>query len=155
MNTTYTSDIVDILDKASKRIVGVDLTYSGLLFPQEAYQLLRQLGHARLVDVRTRAELDWVGRVPGAIEIEFKHYPGMQNNPNFMIELEARVNKSDLLLFICRSGQRSSKAAEMATMSGYERCYNVLEGFEGDRDTNNQRGHRGGWRMAGLPWEQS
>jgi hypothetical protein len=38
---------------------------------------------------------------------------------------------------------------------GYNQCYNILEGFEGDRDANQQRGSIGGWRKAGLPWNQS
>jgi sulfur dioxygenase len=32
---------------------------------------------------------------------------------------------------------------------------NVLEGFEGDLDERGQRGHRGGWRRHGLPWQQT
>lgn len=30
----------------------------------------------------------------------------------------------------------------------------VVEGFEGDPDENRHRSTRGGWRFAGLPWEQ-
>jgi rhodanese-related sulfurtransferase len=43
----------------------------------------------------------------------------------------------------------------VATQSGYSNCYNVLEGFEGDRNTGNQRNVLNGWRRKGLPWEQS
>ena len=45
--------------------------------------------------------------------------------------------------------------ALLATKAGFTDAYNVLEGFEGDR---NEKGHRntvGGWRAAGLPWAQS
>jgi rhodanese-related sulfurtransferase len=58
-------------------------------------------------------------------------------------------------MFICRSGQRSHGAAMVATQAGYADCYNVLEGFEGDKNQNNQRNKKNGWRAAGLPWEQS
>jgi len=57
-------------------------------------------------------------------------------------------------MFICRSGHRSHRAAALATEAGYPDCYNVLEGFEGDRDARGQRGKVGGWRAAGLPWQQ-
>ena len=45
-------------------------------------------------------------------------------------------------------------AAGMATQAGFANCYNVLEGFEGDRDANGHRNTVGGWRAAGLPWVQ-
>jgi hypothetical protein len=32
--------------------------------------------------------------------------------------------------------------------------FNVLEGFEGDLDEQQQRGEAGGWRRWGLPWQQ-
>ena len=42
----------------------------------------------------------------------------------------------------------------IAMQSGYADCYNVLEGFEGDRDAQGHRNTVGGWRAAGLPWVQ-
>ena len=57
-------------------------------------------------------------------------------------------------MFICRSGARSHGAAEAATQAGWRECYNVLEGFEGDKDADGHRSTRGGWRNAGLPWVQ-
>ncbi|MDR2637578.1 MAG: rhodanese-like domain-containing protein, partial [Zoogloeaceae bacterium] len=107
---------------------------------------------AKLVDIRSRAELDFVGRVPGAVEIEWQQYPGGADNPYFMRQLRAQVDREALLLFLCRSGHRSDLAAAAATAAGYSACYNVLEGFEGDLDANGQRGKVGGWRLAGLPW---
>ena len=75
--------------------------------------------------------------------------------PDFMKELEAKVDKSAPVLFICRSGGRSHNAAMMAMQAGYAEAYNVLEGFEGDKDAAGHRGSKGGWRFAGLPWVQS
>ena len=43
----------------------------------------------------------------------------------------------------------------LAAQAGYADCYNVLEGFEGDRDASGHRNTKGGWRAAGLPWTQS
>jgi rhodanese-related sulfurtransferase len=70
-------------------------------------------------------------------------------------QLEQQVDKDSPVLFICRSGGRSHNAAMMATQAGSGECYNVLEGFEGDKDESGHRSTKGGWRAAGLPWMQS
>jgi sulfur dioxygenase len=57
------------------------------------------------------------------------------------------------VLLLCRSGVRSIAAAKRATELGLT-AYNILEGFEGDPDSQAQRGHKGGWRLSGLPWRQ-
>ena len=147
--------ITEILKTAQQRAKELNLPYEGAVTPQEAYELMRSAPGVKLVDVRTRAEIDWVGKVPGAVEIEWLNYPGMKPNPNFMAALEQQVDKEALVLFLCRSAQRSHFAAAVATQAGYIACYNILEGFEGDKDASNQRGKRNGWRLAGLPWEQS
>jgi rhodanese-related sulfurtransferase len=116
---------------------------------------MRAGGNIRLVDVRTRAEWEWVGRIPGAVEVEFLTYPGSRPNPDFVRELEQKVDKDAKVLFICRSGGRSHNAAMLATQAGYAEAFNVLEGFEGDKDASGQRNRKGGWRLAGLPWTQS
>ena len=73
----------EILRKARQRAKELGLPYDGALTPREAYELLQQTPEAKLVDVRTRAELDWVGRIPGAVEIELLTYPGSRPNPEF------------------------------------------------------------------------
>jgi len=149
------SNITAILNAAQQRAKDLGLPYEGALLPDEAYQIMQSAPGTKMVDVRTRAELDWVGRIPGAVEIEWMSYPGMKPNPNFIAQLEQQVDKEALTLFICRSGQRSHAAAASATQAGYGDCYNVLEGFEGDKDKDNQRNTLNGWRAAELPWEQS
>jgi rhodanese-related sulfurtransferase len=146
--------ITEILTTAQQRARDLNLPYEGALLPEEAYHILQSAPGARLVDIRTRAELDWVGRIPGAVEIEWQTYPGMQANPYFMPQLEQQVSREALTMFICRSGARSHFAAITATQAGYTDCYNVLEGFEGDKDTDEHRNSKGGWRKAGLPWKQ-
>ncbi len=147
--------ITEILKTAQQRAKESNLPYEGAVTPHEAYELMRNAPGTKIVDVRTRAEIDWVGKVPGAVEIEWLNYPGMKPNPNFMAALEQQVDKEALVLFLCRSAHRSHFAAAVATQAGYNACYNILEGFEGDKDASNQRGKRNGWRLAGLPWEQS
>jgi len=144
----------EILDAANTRARQMGLTYEGALLPAEAYQLLQEIPGTALVDVRTQAEWDWVGRIPGAVEIELMQYPASELNPHFIDELARQVSKDAPVMFICRSGGRSHNAAMMAGEAGFTRCYNVLEGFEGDKDAAGHRGNRGGWRFAGLPWTQ-
>ena len=146
--------LAEILQKAADRARQMGLPYAGALTPAEAHEVWRTAPGATLVDVRTRAEWDYVGRIPGAVEIEILSYPGNRPNPAFLTELEGRVDKSAPVLFICRSGGRSHNAAMLATQAGCGASYNVLEGFEGDRDAQGHRNTVGGWRAAGLPWTQ-
>ncbi|MCW5624120.1 MAG: rhodanese-like domain-containing protein [Burkholderiales bacterium] len=147
--------LTEILQNAQERARQQGLPYDGALLPQEAHELLSLAPGSRLVDVRTRAELDWVGRIPGDVEIEFQSWPGARSNPNFLVELKAQVDPESLVMFICRSGARSHGAAAMAKEAGYTEVYNVLQGFEGDKDAESHRNTVGGWRAAGLPWVQS
>jgi rhodanese-related sulfurtransferase len=149
------SNISEILAAAQARARERNLPYQGALRPAEAYELLQKAPGARIVDVRTRAELDYVGRIPSSVEIEWQHYPGGQPNGSFVAELRQQVDPEALVMFICRSGARSHAAASQATAAGYTQCYNVIEGFEGDRDAHGHRNNVGGWRFAGLPWYQS
>jgi rhodanese-related sulfurtransferase len=147
--------ITEILNTAQQRAREMNLPYEGALLPAEAYQILQSAPGAKLVDVRTRAELDWVGRIPNAVTIEWVGYPGMKPNPNFIAQLGQEVDKESLVMFICRSGARSHGATIAATQAGYTDSYNVLEGFEGDKNTEAHRNTLNGWRAAQLPWEQS
>lgn len=147
--------VATVLAAAQHRAAELALPYSGAVTPQEARTLLEALPGARLIDVRTRAEWDYVGRVPGSILIEWNTYPQGTRNPAFIERLSKAAGAADTpLLFLCRSGQRSDHAARAAQAAGYTRAFNVLEGFEGDKDASGQRGHRNGWRHAGLPWTQ-
>ena len=149
------ANIEEILRAARERSRQMGLAYAGALTPREAFEFWRQVKGAQLVDVRTKAEFDWIGHVPGAIEIEFSLYPGNVRNPEFLAQLGSVVDRGAPVMFLCRSGGRSHHAAMLATQAGYAECYNVLEGFEGDRDANGHRNSVGGWRTAGLPWAQS
>ncbi|HKX53093.1 MAG TPA: rhodanese-like domain-containing protein [Nitrosospira sp.] len=150
-----TETITAILERAHTRAEEMDLPYQGALLPAEALTLLQEAPDAKLVDVRSRAEWDWVGRIPGAVEIEWQSYPGMRPNPDFVNYLSSQVDQESLVMFICRTGGRSHQAAATAAELGYNSCYNVLEGFEGEKDSTGHRGTKGGWKAAGLPWVQS
>jgi rhodanese-related sulfurtransferase len=93
--------------------------------------------------------------VPGSVHVPWATGTALTRNPRFVRELEAKLGGRDkVALLLCRSGKRSALAAEAATKAGAALVFNVLEGFEGDLDENNQRGRLNGWRTHGLPWVQ-
>ena len=138
---------------ARQRASELKLPYSGALLPEEAYSLM--LAGAKLVDIRTKAELEWVGRVPGALTVEWNSWPGSVLNPEFVAQLKALASKDVPVMFLCRSGGRSHNAAIAAAHAGFAEAYNVLQGFEGDKGPEGHRNTLGGWRLAGLPWVQT
>lgn len=143
-----------LLAQARERAAGQP--YAGAVTPEEAFALLRSDPRVKLVDVRTNAERDWVGRVaiPEAqhLAVQWATYPGGQPNPEFGAQLEQLAHKDEVLLFLCRSGVRSRHSARVATERGFAESYDILEGFEGDRDAEGHRKTIGGWCKAGLPW---
>ncbi|QNP49976.1 rhodanese-like domain-containing protein [Diaphorobacter aerolatus] len=127
--------------------------YAGDVSPQLAWRWVQD-GQAVLIDVRTDAEREWVGTVPGAVAVAWKQWPGMAMNAAFDEQLRAAVPEGGKkVVLLCRSGVRSVAAAKRATELGIE-AYNILEGFEGDVDASGQRNRLGGWRFRGLPWRQ-
>jgi rhodanese-related sulfurtransferase len=136
--------------------------YAGDISPETAWEILTDDPRAVLVDVRTDAEWTYVG-VPDLrgigkepLFVQWKQYPTMTVNSQFVDQVsESGVSAEDTVVVMCRSGQRSAAAAQALTESGFRRCYNVAEGFEGDKDANGHRNALGGWRVRGLPWVQS
>jgi rhodanese-related sulfurtransferase len=152
-----TSDIDNILQTARQRGKDLSLPYAGAITPAEAHQLLQANQQVLLVDVRTSAERDWVGRVAIAEAqhkaVQWSLYPGGTPNPDFMAQLSNNAAAKDsVILFMCRSGVRSRHAAKLATENGYSNCFDMLEGFEGDKDGDGHRKTVSGWCKAGLPW---
>ncbi len=126
--------------------------YCGDISPQTAHQWW-QAQQAFLVDVRTKAECAWVGFIPGVPNMEWKSWPSMQNNTQFLAQLQEGIPAGSKVLFLCRSGVRSIAAAQAAQALGYQ-AYNILQGFEGDLDAHGHRSQVGGWKYHGLPWQQ-
>jgi len=130
--------------------------------PQEAWDKLENDSDTVLLDVRTTMEFEYIGHPVGAIHVPLMEAPGWQTDPAFCEKVRETLHQShdmapeDLtILALCRSGARSGTAAELLTTEGFKSVYNVIEGFEGDRDENKHRGEINGWRYHGLPWEQS
>lgn len=141
---------------------------------REAYAMKRELGpRAYFVDVRTRYEVAYVG-LPTVVDanIPYVEHPDdapwddkagrfrLDVNSDFGPEMSRRLQAAGLekdapVLLICRSGDRSARAANLLSQLGYTKVYTVVDGFEGDAVASGEKqGQRilNGWKNAGLPW---
>jgi len=137
------------------------LPYRGDLSPKQAWEKLKDDINAVMVDVRTTAELHYVGTpdlrpiAKHIIPLEFRQLPNMDYNPKFIENLTAKITDKDAsIIFICRTGGRSQEAAIWLTELGYNNCYNLENGFEGELDNHGHRGNVNGWKADKLPWRQ-
>ena len=148
--------ITELLNTAQNRSQTHAWPYAGALLPQEAHELIQLTPGTRLIDVRSHAELELAGTIPGALHVEWQSWPGWVLNPHFLNQLAQATDPETLLFFICHNGHRSHRAAAACTEAGRGNCYNILEGLEGDLDK--ATGHRSvlnGWKVCGLPWSQN
>jgi rhodanese-related sulfurtransferase len=150
------STLDQLYKQAADRAAQQSLGYAGAFTPAETLELLKLDPRVRLVDVRTRAELDWVGR-PAIDAAQFAHiewirYPGSVPNNEFIQQLRQIASPDTPVVFMCRSAARSKLAAVAAQKEGFEQAYDLLEGFEGDKDGEGHRKTVSGWCFRGLPW---
>lgn len=142
-------------------------TFLGDLSPQEAYALLSNEPDVSLLDVRTQAELSFVGGPDLSAlgksvgHLEWRSFPDGVVNTNFVEEFATYADRiqARAIIFLCRSGARSALAAQ-AVAEGLVgetplRLFNLGGGFEGDLDQEGRRGRLSGWKAVGLPWRQS
>ncbi|MRW90425.1 rhodanese-like domain-containing protein [Duganella sp. FT80W] len=147
-------DLPQQLAEVQAHAEAAGLSYAGGVPPALAWELVSS-GQALLVDVRTAEERKFVGHVPESLHVPWATGTALTRNPRFARELEAKIGgKEAVALLLCRSGKRSVLAAEAAAKAGLLHVFNVLEGFEGELDAHQQRGHADGWRFHGLPWLQ-
>lgn len=126
--------------------------------------------HVLFLDVRTRAEAMFVG-MPEPVDglapfVELQELMTdwdpqrnaykMEPNQNFVAEVQRRLDqkklsRNDVVVLMCRSGDRSSRAANRLSEAGFTRVYSVIDGFEGDLGKDGRRTVNG-WKNAGLPW---
>jgi len=98
-----------LLQTARQRGQEQGLPYAGALTPTEAHDLLQADSSVLLVDVRTNAERDWVGKVTinekQHFAVQWNVYPGGNQNPDFLAQLiSVSADKDTVILFLCRSG---------------------------------------------------
>lgn len=141
---------------------------------REAYELKQRLGaRALFVDIRTRGEISYVG-MPDLVDahIPVLEHPDnapwdeknnrykMEFNTDFGAEMQRRLverglTKNDTVILICRSGDRSARAANLLFEDGYQNVFTVIDGFEGDMQKDGPNAGRravNGWKNSGLPW---
>lgn len=137
------------------------MNYTDDVTVEETWKALQENKMAVLIDVRTRAEwafvgvcdLSQVGKAP--LLVSWQEFPHMEINGAFAdMIMGQNIPKEAPLYFLCRSGVRSQSAAATMQAAGYEKCFNILGGFEGDHDANGHRGKVNGWKASGLPWMQ-
>jgi rhodanese-related sulfurtransferase len=129
-------------------------------------------GKAMFIDVRSMAELSFVGSTPAmTANIPFKLFStkkfnekkghfSLEANPNFVAQVEKlmkanKLTKDDPVILMCRSGGRSANAADDLTVAGFKNVYSVVDGFEGDKAKDGpNKGQRvvNGWKNKGQPW---
>ena len=147
-----TTDRAAIIARAEARAQERGAPFRGFLTPSEAWALFGR-GEMELIDTRTLAERDLIGYVPGSVHLEWYDYPAKKRNEHFLDQLRARVEPDRPVAFLCRAGMRSKHAATLAAENGFTFAFDVLEGFEGDKNAQGQR-IVNGWRVDGLPWRQ-
>ncbi len=125
------------------------------LKPKQAYEFMQANPGAVLIDCRSEVEFLFIGHAAGAIHVAWSEAPDWEINQHFVAQVKAEAGAAQAVLVMCRSGTRSVEAAQALEKGGFKKIYNVLEGFEGDRDEHFHRGNSGGWRYHGLPWEQT
>ena len=133
------------------------------LTPRQAWENLQTDPSAVLIDIRSNMEFLFVGHPKGAVHVPWIDEPDWEVNPHFVTEVrqvmlggvvcEGEDGCAPVIL-ICRSGKRSLDAGKKLRESGFRQVFHVDEGFEGELDDDHHRSSRGGWRFAGLPWEQ-
>ena len=127
------------------------------LTPRETHAFLEQTPAALFIDCRSTIEYYFVGHPLGAIHVAWNDGDEWEVNPHFVGEV-SRLADSDHerpIAIICRSGRRSVEAGEALEAAGFEHVINVRYGFEGERNEHMHRNTVNGWRVDGLPWEQS
>ena len=136
--------------------------------PQEAWSGLENTSDSILVDVRTRPEWSFIG-IPDLSPLgkkvllqEWRVFPDMSVSEGFVANLLEQFGGSapSKIYFLCRSGVRSLEAAHvvseaLSAQGQIAECVNVLEGFEGDLNSERHRGETNGWKARGLAWGQS
>ena len=106
--------------------------------------MLNTVPDTYLIDVRTRAEYQFVGHPVGAYLFPFMfmtndlknkegvyEYQFNTKNEDFINEMSNTFQKTNNLLVIGRDGTRSEMAAKALVNVGYKNVYDVSDGFEG------------------------
>lgn len=155
------------LPKAKRSSLGLYLT------AQDAYELKRDEDRALFIDIRSLAEINFLGMPTVAdahieyqrLDVNSRFDPKRANftlspNHSFVDEVKVLVNQRGLsesakLILMCRSGSRSAQAANELAQFGFTQVYSITDGYEGDKvRIGPSAGQRilNGWKNSDLPW---
>lgn len=143
-------------------LLGCFFILTGSLFSQNSREISAEEAFTQLkepatylIDVRSIAEYVFVGHPEQSYNIPLHFWnekeQGMNPNENFLADILSRFKPDDTLIFICRSGKRSARAARTVAAAGFNKVFNLKHGFEGDKDDKGYRS-RNGWKNNGLPY---
>jgi rhodanese-related sulfurtransferase len=135
---------------------------------QEAYEMWKnEPERINILDVRTPEEYVFIGHAKMARNIplvfvkhewntEIKMF-AVAPNPNFISSVKSQFDPTDILLVMCRSGDRSARAVNTLAQAGFIKVYNIIDGMEGDNVDDPESVYHGkrmqnGWKNSGLPW---
>jgi rhodanese-related sulfurtransferase len=121
------------------------------------------------IDIRTKGEFQFLGTPtvtdmnipymeiddPASWDKKNNRY-AMSPNSDFVGAVSAlmsrqNLTKTDPIILLCRSGDRSSRAANLLQEAGFTKVYSIVDGFEGDMGKDGRRDVNG-WKNANLPW---
>lgn len=134
--------------------------------------VMKNMDNTLFVDVRTPSEVNYLGAttvMDALIPWVFmdssgwnsqKHRYNRKSNDNFVADMDALLKKKgrtkdDVLILMCRSGDRSALAVNLLAKNGYTNVYTVVHGYEGDKAKDGpKKGQRvvNGWKNSGMPW---
>jgi rhodanese-related sulfurtransferase len=109
----------------------------------EAYDYLNTLPDTYLIDVRTKAEYEYVGHPNNAYLYPYmlltdklvkngdKYEYKTVKNKDFLSEIAKSFKKTDNLLILSRDGVMSALAAKDISSAGFKNVYDIKDGFEG------------------------
>ena len=172
----------NIVTETRKNLIhSADTTHNGRVVPKpkrtnlglyvtagEAYEMWRKSpSQVKILDVRTLEEYIFIGHAEMAFNselfsqshnwIEDKKHFSLIPNPDFMEIVKRWAETQDIILVMCRSGDRSAKAVNMLTAEGFINVYNIIDGMEGDQISDTESNYVGrrmknGWKNSRLPW---
>ncbi|WP_321325386.1 rhodanese-like domain-containing protein [Thiomicrorhabdus sp.] len=145
------------------------------LTPKQSYDIKKNGGkNVLFVDIRSPAELQFVGHAVNIdgnvpyITFDYSDWDKKKKtyksdfNSGFVGQVEDLMKKTGInhgknteIILMCRSGDRSARAADLMKKNGYTNVWSAYEGFEGDKAKSGEnKGKRvvNGWKNAGLPW---
>lgn len=139
----------------------------------EAYTfIIKEAPNVLFIDLRSPEELACVGApmmIDAHIPYKFANWQQWDDkNKNFKMVVNDRIvsliesclqqkgfNKKTPIILLCRAGFWSAWTADLLAQAGYEKVYNIIDGFEGDKATSgSKQGQRviNGWTNSDLPW---